>query len=136
MGTGSTAPRAGQRLLRSGRWLRAVADIGAMSSGCAVLLAARRHPRDFARHHRTGIGPEMTDEQRMLADMAGALFGAYGEANATIADWHEIEASGMTTLMVPEAAGGFGGGWRDGAVLCRRVGHAAAVRPTRHGTLA
>src|SRR3546814_4708843 len=100
MGTGSTAPRAGQRLLRSGRWLRAVADIGAMSSGCAVLLAARRHPRDFARHHRTGIGPEMTDEQRMLADMAGAIFGAYGEANATIADWHEIEASGMTTLMV------------------------------------
>src|SRR3546814_7371076 len=82
----STAPRAGQRRLRSGRWLRAVADIGAIASGCAVLLAARRHPRDFARHHRTGIGPEMTDEQRMLADMAGAIFGAYGEANATIAD--------------------------------------------------
>src|SRR3546814_18793682 len=72
------------------------------------LLAARRHPRDFARHHRTGIGPEMTDEQRMLADMAGAIFGAYGEANATIADWHEIEASGMTPLMVPEAAGEIG----------------------------
>src|SRR3546814_20910352 len=50
------------------------------------LLAARRHPRDFARHHRTGIGPEMTDEQRMLVDMAGDIFGAYGEAKATIAD--------------------------------------------------
>src|SRR3546814_2055670 len=92
------------------------------------LLAARRHPRDFARHHRTGIGPEMTDEQRMLADMAGAIFGAYGEANATIADWHEIEASGMTTLMVPEAAGGFGGGWSDGAVLFRLVGYHAVDR--------
>src|SRR3546814_14917999 len=89
----TTLFRSGQRRLRSGRWLRAVADIGAIASGCAVLLAARRHPRDFARHHRTGIGPEMTDEQRMLADMAGAIFGAYGEANATIADWPEIEAS-------------------------------------------
>src|SRR3546814_12744693 len=59
----------------------------------------------------------------------GAIFGAYGEANATIADWHEIEASGMTTLMVPEAAGGFGGGWSDGAVLFRLVGYHAVALP-------
>src|SRR3546814_15133830 len=77
----------------------------------------------------------MTDEQRMLADMAGAIFGAYGEANATIADWHEIEASGMTTLMVPEAAGGFGGGWSDGAVLFRLVGYHAVALPTVEATI-
>src|SRR3546814_16533345 len=71
----------------------------------------------------------MTDEQRMLADMAGAIFGAYGEANATIADWHEIEASGMTTLMVPEADGGFGGGLSDGAVWFRLVGYHAVALP-------
>src|SRR3546814_13326335 len=79
-------------------------------------------------------GPEMTDEQRMLADMAGAIFGAYGEANATIADWHEIAASGMTTLMVPAAAGGLGGGWSDGAGLFRVVGCTAVAWPIVQAT--
>src|SRR3546814_6356979 len=59
-----------------------------------------------------------------------------------ISDWSSdvcssdlIEASGMTTLMVPEAAGGFGGGWSDGAVLFRLVGYHAVALPIVEATI-
>src|SRR3546814_17963930 len=41
----------------------------------------------------------------------------------------------MTTLMVPEAAGGFGGGWSDGAVLFRLVGYHAVALPIVEATI-
>src|SRR3546814_10913630 len=66
--TGSTAPRAGQRRLRSGRWLRAVADIGAIASGCADISDSAE---PSARSQRS---EEHTSELQSLMRISYAVF--------------------------------------------------------------
>lgn len=79
----------------------------------------------------------MTNEQRMLADTVAKIFAGYGDDGATVArDWSEIAASGLPTLLVPEASGGFGGSWNEAAIVFRLAGAHAVALPIVEATIA
>jgi len=59
----------------------------------------------------------------MLADTAAKVLGRDG------AGWPDIAASGLCNVMVPEAAGGFGGGWEDALAVFRQAGLGALAQP-------
>lgn len=71
----------------------------------------------------------MTDEQRMLADMAGELFSALGPAAHMESDWSQVEEVALTGLLLSEEAGGFGGSWEDALVVFRLAGYHALSLP-------
>ena len=51
-------------------------------------------------------------------------------------DWAAIEAAGFVSLMVPEADGGFGGGWGDALAVLQVAGGAALAQPLGEAMLA
>lgn len=53
---------------------------------------------------------------QILNDMAGKLF-------ATKPDWSDVSELGLAELLVPEAAGGFGGSWKDAQAVFRLAGY-------------
>ncbi|HXL98688.1 MAG TPA: acyl-CoA dehydrogenase family protein [Rhizomicrobium sp.] len=65
----------------------------------------------------------MTELRNMLAETAGKVLRAEG------LDWPKVAESGLCNVMVPEAAGGFGGGWEDALPVLRQIGATAAALP-------
>lgn len=51
-------------------------------------------------------------------------------------DWAAIEAAGFAGLMVPEAQGGFGGGWGDAVAVLQVAGAKALAQPVGEAMLA
>lgn len=64
----------------------------------------------------------MNDEQRMLADMAGALFEGLGSEATVDGHWSAIEDVALPGLLLAEESGGFGGSWEDALVVFRLAG--------------
>jgi acyl-CoA dehydrogenase len=69
----------------------------------------------------------MNEDRALLADSAAK---AFHEMPADFAAaWRVIEESGFALVLVPEADGGFGGGWEDANVILRAAGAAAIDLP-------
>ena len=78
----------------------------------------------------------MTDEQRMLAEMADDLFSRLG-SNADIeTDWSAIEDVALTGLLLGEDQGGFGGSWEDATIVFRLAGYHAVALPIVEAAIA
>jgi acyl-CoA dehydrogenase len=77
----------------------------------------------------------MSDEQTMLAEMAGNLFASLGPA-ATMADWAAVADVELAGLLVPEAQGGFGGSWDDAVLVFRLAGYHAVALPVAEAVIA
>jgi acyl-CoA dehydrogenase len=79
----------------------------------------------------------MSEERALLAETLERLFGdAFGRRDAKAATgaldgglWRQVEALGLPLLLVPEAAGGAGGGFEDAYVVARALGRFAAPLP-------
>lgn len=80
----------------------------------------------------------MNEQTQMLADTADRLFcDALANADPQVhADlrldqglWAQVDALGLPLLLVPESAGGSGGGWRDAAVVAGAMGRHAIALP-------
>jgi acyl-CoA dehydrogenase len=79
----------------------------------------------------------MSEERALLAETVERLFGdAFGRLDPKAATgeldgalWQQVEALGLPLLLVPEAAGGAGGGFEDAYVLARALGRFAAPLP-------
>jgi acyl-CoA dehydrogenase len=67
--------------------------------------------------------------REQLVATAEALFAAQP-------DWAAIEAAGFVSLMGPDAAGGFGGGWGDAFAVLQVAGGAALAQPLGEAMLA
>ena len=68
----------------------------------------------------------MSDNRDMVVDTAARLFAALGSDYAT--NIAEVEAAGLTDLLLPADDGGFGGDWGDAAAVLARAGaHAVAL---------
>ncbi|MGH6872729.1 MAG: acyl-CoA dehydrogenase family protein [Rhizomicrobium sp.] len=65
----------------------------------------------------------MSELRNMLADTAAKVLGARDVT------WDKIAESGLCNVMVPEASGGFGGGWEDALPLFREMGARAVALP-------
>lgn len=78
----------------------------------------------------------MNEQQTMLADMAGSLFGELGHAATIATDWHRIEEMGFGGLLLDEAAGGFGGSWADAGIVFRLAGYHALALPLVESVIA
>jgi acyl-CoA dehydrogenase len=50
--------------------------------------------------------------------------------------WDEVEANGLTRVIVPEAQGGAGAGWADAAIVLKAAGEHLAPLPLAEGLLA
>ncbi len=72
----------------------------------------------------------MTELRNMLAETASKVLGAKD------LDWARIAESGLCNVMVPEAAGGFGGGWEDALPVLRQLGMAAVALPVAETIIA
>ena len=55
---------------------------------------------------------------------------------AAAPDWAAVEAAGFAGLMVPEAQGGFGGGWSDAVAVLQVAGARALAQPLGEAMLA
>ncbi|MDF8335273.1 acyl-CoA dehydrogenase family protein [Novosphingobium cyanobacteriorum] len=71
----------------------------------------------------------MNDQQNMVADMVNSLFAGLGPKATVAADWQQIEELGLSTLLLPEADGGFGGTWQDALIVFRLAGYHALALP-------
>lgn len=78
----------------------------------------------------------MTDEQRMLADMAGELFATLGPSTRIERDWPQIEEVALAGLLLSEDADGFGGSWEDALVVFRLAGYHALALPVAEAIIA
>jgi acyl-CoA dehydrogenase len=78
----------------------------------------------------------MTDQQRLIADLADSVFGTLGPGARFESEWPEIEKSGLVTLLVPEAAGGFGGSWDEALIVFRLAGRHGLALPLVEAVLA
>lgn len=63
----------------------------------------------------------MSEARNALTDMAEGLFGDL-TGQDFVAGWPRLIEAGFETLLVPEAAGGFGGDWGDLAALLKIAG--------------
>lgn len=78
----------------------------------------------------------MNEQQTMLAETAGALFGELGHG-ATVDDgWTRIEEMGFSGLLLSEAEGGFGGTWADACIVFRLAGYHAMALPVVEAVIA
>jgi len=75
----------------------------------------------------------MTDS--LLAETAAKVFRGLPETGA-LPGWDRIAESGLCAVMVPEAAGGFGGGWEDALIVFRQIGADAAALPVAETIIA
>jgi acyl-CoA dehydrogenase len=79
----------------------------------------------------------MSEERTLLAETLERLFGdAFGRLDPKTATceldgalWRQVEALGLPLLLVPESAGGVGGGFEDAHVVARALGRFAAPLP-------
>jgi acyl-CoA dehydrogenase len=79
----------------------------------------------------------MSEERALLAETVERLFGdAFARLDARLAEgrfdaalWRQAEALGLPLLLVPEAAGGAGGGFEDASVVARALGRFAVALP-------
>ena len=79
----------------------------------------------------------MSEERALLAETVERLFGdAFGRVDPKTATgeldrglWQQVEALGLPLLLVPEAAGGAGGGFEDAHVVARALGRFATPLP-------
>lgn len=90
----------------------------------------------------------MSEQRKLLADtvervFADVLAGITQKDHEAIATgklptvlWQAIEDNGIATVMMPEAQGGFGGGWEDAAVVLRGCGMHALPLPVAETLLA
>lgn len=78
----------------------------------------------------------MNEQQTMLADMAGSLFGELGHGATVAADWGRIDEMGFAGLLLDEAAGGFGGSWSDAGIVFRLAGYNALALPLVEAVIA
>jgi acyl-CoA dehydrogenase len=77
----------------------------------------------------------MSESRQLLADMAEGLFAELAEADFASA-WPRIEEAGFTTLLVPEAQGGFGGDWGDLYAVARLAGRNGLAAPLAEAVIA
>ncbi len=77
----------------------------------------------------------MSDEQNMLAAMAGDLFANLGP-NATMSDWSAIADVELTGLLLPDDQGGFGGTWEDAVLVFRLAGYHGLALPVAEAVIA
>ena len=63
----------------------------------------------------------MSESRNALTDMAEGLFGDLAGLDFATA-WPRLTEAGFETLLVPEAAGGFGGDWGDLAAVLKLAG--------------
>src|SRR6185437_3102074 len=106
----------------------------------AVLHAARRHPRDPPRHHRTGAWPQMTDTivldvaERLFADQAtGALVNAAETGTWPRELWRLVEEAGFADALGETSELG---GVVDAVAILRAAGRHAAPLPLAETMLA
>jgi acyl-CoA dehydrogenase len=78
----------------------------------------------------------MTDEQRMLSDMAEELFASLGHEATLENDWGLIEEVALDGLLLGEDQGGFGGSWEDALVVFRQAGYHALSLPVAEAAIA
>jgi acyl-CoA dehydrogenase len=78
----------------------------------------------------------MNEQQNMLTDMVGGLFAGMGPAATLAADWAQVEELGLTALLLPEDAGGFGGTWQDALIVFRLSGYHALALPVPEAVIA
>lgn len=70
----------------------------------------------------------MSEQRDMLAETAARVFADCSAKDAAAA-WPAIEQAGLALVMVPEAAGGFGGGWEDAQAIFFAAGEHAVSFP-------
>jgi acyl-CoA dehydrogenase len=76
----------------------------------------------------------MTEVRALLADTATK---AFRDMPAEFADgWKRVQEAGFALLLVPEADGGFGGGWEDVNAVLRAAGTAAVNLPLADAIIA
>lgn len=71
----------------------------------------------------------MSEMRPQLVATAVALFAAG-------ADWPALAEAGLPLLLVPEAAGGFGGDWGDAAAVLAEAGRAGLAQPLAEAMIA
>lgn len=78
----------------------------------------------------------MNDQQHMLTEMVDGLFAGLGPSATIAADWPQVDALALTTLLLPEAGGGFGGSWQDALIVFRLSGYNALSLPVPEAVIA
>jgi acyl-CoA dehydrogenase len=78
----------------------------------------------------------MNEQQTMLADMANSLFATCGATAAFATDWRRVTDVGFQSLLLDDAAGGFGGGWADAGIVFRLAGYHALALPLAESIIA
>ena len=81
----------------------------------------------------------MSDLTEMLRDTTRRLFGdawVKGQREFHPIIWSQVAEIGLPGLLVPEAAGGVGGQWRDALVVVEAMGEHAAALPLAETMLA
>lgn len=78
--------------------------------------------------------------ERVFADLMTGInqveYDSIAKGSLPAALWQAIEENGIASVMVPEATGGFGGGWEDAAVVFNRTGSHALPLPVAETLLA
>lgn len=85
----------------------------------------------------------MNEQQRLLAEtvdglfpeLAGSLRG-HGASGSREAAWAQVAELGIPDVLLPEEAGGFGGGWQDARVVLHAIGAHALPLPLAETLLA
>jgi len=86
----------------------------------------------------------MTEQNHLLAETVDKLFRDLMEAEAPEPDhnslsaalWNPVEENGVTSVLLPEDAGGFGGNWQDAFIVLNRAGFYAVPLPLAETLLA
>jgi acyl-CoA dehydrogenase len=78
----------------------------------------------------------MNEHQTMLADMANILFAKCGGKTSFSTDWRRVCDMGFQSLLLDDAAGGYGGGWADAGIVLRLAGYHALPLPLPESIIA
>lgn len=78
----------------------------------------------------------MNDQQIMLTEMANGVFAGLGPSATMARDWSQIEELALTSLLLPEEEGGFGGSWQDAMIVFRLTGYHAVALPVAEAAIA
>lgn len=78
----------------------------------------------------------MNDQQQMLTDMVDGLFAGLGPSATMEADWAQIDELALTSLLLTEDEGGFGGSWQDALIVFRLSGYHALALPVAEAVIA
>ena len=78
----------------------------------------------------------MNEQQIMLTDMVDGLFSELGHTATLAEHWPQVESLGLTSLLLPEGNGGFGGTWGDALIVFRLAGYHAMALPVTEAVIA